>query len=290
MQTRNPIVAGQFYPQKYNVCIGEIEECIYEKNLPAELPKPIIAGIVPHAGWVFSGPLAAMVFAAIKKQNEKVDTFVIFGAAHGYYENIAAVYDKGAWNTPIGQAAIDEELAQEVLKNESTIANCDAHKYEHSIEVQIPFIQHLFPFAKILPILTPPETTAIDLGKSVGHIIASSDKNIICIGSTDLTHYGPRYGFEPAGEGPDAFKWSSEVNDKEFIDSTLKLDSKEMLTNAEKNLNACGAGAAAATIEAAKAQNAAKGQLLAQATSNDIMQKRMNTTSDDSVGYAAIVF
>ena len=290
MQTRNPIVAGQFYPQKYNVCIGEIEECIHKKTLPAEMPKPIVAGIVPHAGWVFSGPLAAMVFNAIKKQNENVDCFIIFGAAHSYYNDIPAVYDKGVWNSPIGQIEIDEELAEKVLKNKNAVSDYNAHKYEHSIEVQIPFIQHLFPFAKILPILTPAEVTAIDLGKSIGNIIAASDKKIVCIGSTDLTHYGPRYGFEPIGEGTEALRWSSQVNDKEFIDCALRLNGKEILATAEKNFNACGAGAAAATVEAAKKQNRTQGQLLAQTTSNEIMRMRMNETSEDSVGYAAMVF
>ncbi|MCK4887914.1 MAG: AmmeMemoRadiSam system protein B [Planctomycetes bacterium] len=290
MQTRNPVVAGQFYPQKYGVCIGEIEECLHQKTLPTELPKPIVAGIVPHAGWVFSGSLAAMVFSAIKKQNEKVDCFIIFGAAHSYYKDMPAVYDKGAWNSPIGQVAVDEQLAEEVLKTKNALSDPNAHKYEHSIEVQTPFIQHMFPFAKILPILTPAETSAIDLGESIGNIIAASDKKIICIGSTDLTHYGPRYGFEPVGEGTDAFKWSSQVNDKEFINCALRLDGKELLATAEKNLNACGAGAAAATVEAVKKQNRNQGQLLAQTTSNEIMQKKMNTTSEDSVGYASIVF
>ena len=290
MQTRNPIVAGQFYPQKYNICIGEIEECIREKTLPAELPKPIVAGIVPHAGWVFSGSLAAMVFSAIKKQNEKVDCFIIFGAAHSYYKDVSAVYDKGAWASPIGQIEIDEELAEEVLKNKIAVSDCIAHKYEHSIEVQIPFIQHMFPLAKILPILTPTENSAIDLGKSIGNIIAKSDKKIICIGSTDLTHYGPRYGFEPAGEGIEAFRWSAQVNDQEFINCALRLDGKGILASAEKNLNACGAGAVAATVEAAKKQNKNEGQLLAHTTSNEVMQNKMDETSDDSVGYAAIVF
>lgn len=290
MQTRNPIVAGQFYPQKYGICIGEIEEYLYEKTLPEKLPEPIVAGIVPHAGWMFSGSLAAMVFSAIKKQNEKIDCFIIFGAAHSYYKAMPAIYDKGAWNSPLGQVAIDEELAEEVLKTKLAVSNCKAHKYEHSIEVQIPFIQHLFPFAKILPILTPNEPSALDIGKSIGDIIVKSEKRIICIGSTDLTHYGPRYGFEPAGEGAGAFKWSSQTNDKEFIDCALRLDGKAMLSTAEKNLNACGAGAAAATVEAAKKQNKNEGQLLAQTTSNEVMLKKMNEISEDSVGYAAIVF
>ncbi|HPS54429.1 MAG TPA: AmmeMemoRadiSam system protein B [Sedimentisphaerales bacterium] len=290
MQVRNPIVAGQFYPQKYNVCIGEIEDCIQEKTLPAELPTPIVAGIVPHAGWIFSGSLAAMVFSAIKKQNEKVDSFIIFGAAHSYYKDISAVCDEGIWNSPIGQIEIDEELAKEVLKNQNAVGDSNAHKYEHSIEVQIPFIQHLFPFAKIVPILTPPEASAIELGKHIGNIIAMSDKKVVCIGSTDLTHYGPRYGFEPIGEGTEALRWSSQINDKEFIDCALRLDGKAMLDTAEKNFNACGAGAAAATVEAAKKQHRTQGLLLAQTTSSEVMKKKMNENSEDSVGYAAIVF
>jgi len=288
---RKPIVANQFYPGKAADCEAEIKEYLAEGALPAGLPEKIAAGIVPHAGWTFSGQLAALVFAAIKKQNARVDTFCIFGAAHSYYGPKPAVYDSGLWQTPLGEIAIDAELAQKVLKAGPAVTDTNAHRGEHSIEVQIPFIQYMFPKAEILPIITPPADEAVELGQTVGQIISETkDKQIVCIGSTDLTHYGPHYGFEPMGQGNAAFKWASEVNDRQFIEMALKLEPKKMLDIAAKNYNACGPGAAAAAVAAAKKLGKTKGVLLAQTNSNKITTAKFGSPSADSVGYAAIVF
>lgn len=291
MQKRKPIVAGQFYPGSGEECVEEIKQCLKESPLNMPLPETIAAGIVPHAGWTFSGPTAAIIFAAIKHRHPKVDTFVIFGAAHRYSGRSPAVYDKGAWLTPLGETAIDEELANAVIESKTAISNRDAHNSEHSMEVHVPFIQHLFPNAKILPILTPPDDDAIRLGEITGSIIASDDeRKIVCIGSTDLTHYGPGYGFTPMGTGKDALKWATDVNDRQFIDFLLKMQPAKMLESAEENYNACGAGAAAATVAAAKTLGKKKGILLAHTSSNEVMLKKMGSASRESVGYAAIVF
>lgn len=291
MQTRKPIVAGQFYPGRHNSCVDEINECLRQET-PAELlPETIVAGIVPHAGWTFSGSLAAMVFSSIKQRHDDVNTFVIFGAAHGYYGSSPAVYAQGSWLTPLGEVAVDEELADAVLKSDAAVSNTSAHQDEHSIEVQVPFIQHLFADAKILPILTPPDEQAISLGEAVGDIIKrEKQKKIVCIGSTDLTHYGPRYGFTPMGTGANALQWASEVNDKEFIDFAVKLQPQKMLASAAENYNACGAGAAAAAVAAAKKLGKTKGLLLAHTNSNEVMLEKMGASSAEAVGYAAIVF
>jgi hypothetical protein len=291
MQTRKPIVAGQFYPGRHNSCVAEINECLRQERPAALLPETIVAGIVPHAGWTFSGSLAALVFSAIKQRHDNVNTFVIFGAAHGYYGSSPAVYDKGSWLTPLGEVAVDENLANAVLKSDAAVSDTSAHEYEHSIEVQVPFIQHLFADAKILPILVPPNEQAISLGEVVGDIIKQQQqKKIVCIGSTDLTHYGPRYGFTPMGTGANALQWASEVNDKEFIDLALKLEPQKMLASAAENYNACGAGAAAAAVAAAKKLGKTKGLLLAHTNSNEVMMKKMGSSSAEAVGYAAIVF
>lgn len=291
MHTRQPVVAGQFYPGRHNSCVAEIEEFLKEATLSQSLPQTIVAGIVPHAGWTFSAAPAAMVFAAVKKRHENVDTFVIFGAAHAYFGSASAVYDKGSWLTPLGDVSIDEELADVVLKTKTAVSDPTAHSAEHSIEVQVPFVQHLFAQAKILPIIVPPSEEAIPLGEAVGDIIAAeADRKIVCIGSTDLTHYGPRYGFTPMGTGSDAIQWASQVNDKMFIDLALKLDPRAMLTSAAENCNACGAGAAAAAVAAAKKLGKTEGLLLAQTNSNEVMLQKMGTSSAESVGYAAIVF
>jgi len=290
MQTRRPIVAGQFYPGRRTDCTDEINEYLNEAALSELLPDEVAAGIVPHAGWTFSGQLAAMVFSAVKQRHEDVNTFVIFGAAHGYFGS-PAVYDKGSWMTPLGEIAIDEELATAILDSGTAVSDSDAHSSEHSIEVQIPFIQHLFPDAKILPIVVPPSQQAVSLGEAVGDIIAANkDKKIVCIGSTDLTHYGPRYGFTPMGTGAEALQWASEVNDKKFIDLALKLDATGLLASATENMNACGGGAAAAAVAAAKKLGKTKGILLAHTNSNEVMMKKMGTSSSEAVGYAAIIF
>ena len=291
MQKRKSIVAGQFYPGQHDSCVDEINECLDARTLSEPLPETIVAGIVPHAGWTFSGSLAALVFLAIKQQHEKVHTFVIFGAAHGYFGQSPVVYDRGSWITPLGEVAIDEELADVVLSAGPVVSDTSAHRAEHSIEVQVPFMQYLFPGAKILPIIVPPREQAVALGNSIGQIINKDEhKKIVCIGSTDLTHYGPRYGFTPMGVSEDALKWADSVNDKKFIDLALKLEPERLLADAAENCNACGAGAAAAAIAAAKQIGKTEGLLLVHANSNEVMLRKMGTTSADSVGYAAIVF
>lgn len=291
MEQRNAIVAGQFYPASREESIEELRECLAERNVPKDLAGEIVAGIVPHAGWVFSGSLAGLVFNSVKAVGQNVDTFVLFGAAHSHIDK-AMVYDTGVWSTPMGTVEIDEQLAEVVLeKCKGVFANRRAHAYEHSIEVQVPFIQYLFEGAKILPVMVPAAMGAVAVGKGIGEIIkGQTDKKYVCIGSTDLTHYGPRYGFTPEGVGEMGIEWAKEINDKSFIDLAVKMDEEGLLKDALKKMNACGPGAAAATIAAAKEMGAEKGRLLAHTHSNDVMKLKYNQTSEESVGYAAIVF
>lgn len=292
MSSRKPIVAGQFYPSSEKECRIELEYYIENQPFKADLPVKIVGGIVPHAGWVFSGAQAGMVFKAIEKVNKDVDTFVIFGAAHSHIGATPAVYDKGSWITPLGEIKIDEDFAGKILnKTQTAKSNLNAHGYEHSIEVQIPFIQYLFKNAKIVPIMTPPTESAVLLGIEIGECIKNEkDKNIVCIGSTDLTHYGPRYGFNPKGNGPKGIDWAKNVNDKIFIDHALEMNAEQVLIESMDNQNACGPGAAAATISAAKALGKRKGVLLAHTHSNEVMERKYGQTSEESVGYAAIVY
>jgi AmmeMemoRadiSam system protein B len=290
MRTRDPIVAGQFYPGDRGSCVEEIQGCLTERSPAESLPESIVGGIVPHAGWLFSGSVAALVFRAVKKRHEQVATFVIFGAAHGYFGRLPAVYEGDGWRTPLGEVAIDTELAAAILSSQTAVSDAGAHRSEHSIEVQVPFVQHLFPGSAIVPILVPPGDEAISLGVAVGKAIGGGDRKVVCIGSTDLTHYGPRYGFAPKGTGVVGLKWAETVNDAAFIDAALKLDARGILAGAVENYNACGAGAAAAAVATAKQLGKSEGVLLAHTTSNEAMKSKMGRTSADSVGYAAIVF
>jgi AmmeMemoRadiSam system protein B len=290
MNIRKPAVAGQFYGGTPAQCLAEIDECLPPRDLNIELPDPIVAAIVPHAGWVFSGELAATAFKAIQQANQKVDTFVIFGAAHRYFGGGAVVYDSGVWETPLGQIEIDAELASQII-DKGGIADPNAHRGEHSIEVQVPFIQHLFPNAKIVPIIVPVADFDHNFGTHVGQLIhEQSDKKVVCIASTDLTHYGPRYGFCPEGTGETALKWAREVNDMEFIDLALRMEADRLLKAAMEKGNACGPAAVATVVAAAKAMGRICGILIGHTTSYDIMLQKFNQASEESVGYAAIVF
>jgi len=290
MQIRKAVVAGQFYPAERESCLSQIQECLASHALSEPLPDRPVAGIVPHAGWTFSGSLAAMVFSALKKQRDAVRTFVIFGAAHGYFGPKPAVDGSDAWETPLGATQIDDSLRQALLDGGTVVATSSAHRHEHSIEVQVPFIQHLFPEARILPIIVPANESAIVLGNALADLPADAISGTVCIGSTDLTHYGPRYGFTPMGIGSEALGWASSVNDRQFIDLALALEPQRLLATAIENGNACGPGAAAAAITTAKRLGAARGVLLAHTTSNEVLLRQTGTGNRDSVGYAAIVF
>ena len=112
MGPRKPAATNRFYPESASGCLKEVKECLSVRLAGGKLPDRIVGGIVPHAGWLFSGDLAGLVFSVIKQVNRKVDTFIIFGAAHRYLGRKAVIYDKGSWATPLGQIDIDEELAE----------------------------------------------------------------------------------------------------------------------------------------------------------------------------------
>jgi AmmeMemoRadiSam system protein B len=254
------------------------------------VPQTVVGGIVPHAGWAFSGDLAAMVFSAIKQCHDAVHTFVIFGTAHSYLGSRPAVDDSESWQTPLGTVGLDDALRDALLEKDVVVADGAAHRYEHSIEVQVPFIQHLFPDARIVPIVVPPVESAVALGETAAGITAGLDRRVVYIGSTDLTHYGSHYCFTPMGRGPEGLQWAASVNDREFIDLALAMESERLLSGAVEKGNACGPGAGAAAVAAARKLGATRGLLLAYANSSEIIRSRTGASSRDSVGYAAIIF
>ena len=287
---RKPIVAGQFYPADKKQCLVEIEEFLAEISSKAELEK-VVSIIVPHAGWTFSGALATLALKTVKEINGDIDCFVLFGAGH-YPVAVPQVYPSGCWETPVGKSEVDAEFAELLLESDIEIeAGESSHRNEHSIEVQIPILQYFFPEAKIVPITMPTNHLAIEAGKSAGKIAKKlTDKKIVFVGSTDLTHYGPRYGFNPMGNGNEAIKWSTKVNDQSFIDFALAMKAEEMLADAKEKHNACGSGAASGVVQAAKELGVEKGVLLGHYNSNDVMKNKFNQESLEAVGYAAMAF
>jgi len=287
LPVRRPVVAGRFYPGNRAGCIRMIEQCLPAEPGP-DLPDRIVAGLVPHAGWVFSGAVAARVFAAIHVQGVP-ETFILLSAMHGWGVSRPAVYAHGRWATPLGEIEVDEELAAAVLKTGAgrLIDSQEAHSSEHSAEVQVPFIQYLFPDARILPILIPPDEDAARAGEVIGQVVSAAQRPVVIVGTTDLTHYGARYyGFAPAGTGEGALEWVR-ANDERVINLILDLRAEEIVAETSAHHNACGGGAIAGTVAAARRLGAEKGHLLEYTTSYHVMPQGPAT---DFVGYAAIVF
>ena len=290
MQIRHAVAAGSFYEASEEACRASLAKCIPERIDSGELPERIVGGIVPHAGWIFSGQVAGQVFAGIAQQGEP-EVFVLFGAMHRGIAQLGGMFCDGAWRTPLGDALVDERLAERILGGTNLIErNARVHADEHSLEVIVPFIQYLFGRAKILPIAVPPVGKAHEIGQAVGRILAAEQTAAVCIGSTDLTHYGPGYGFAPQGAGQEGIIWAKDVNDRSIIDLICRLESEKIVAEAELHSNACGAGAVAAAVGAAVQMGAKRAKLLSHICSAQVSERLWGRQSSESVGYAGIVF
>jgi len=291
MMIREPAVAGRFYPLSREACLREIA-AMRPQATPENMPARPVGGIVPHAGWIFSGETALAVIRAIAERRGP-KTFVIFGAVHSVRARGAILFGSGGWQTPLGVAEVDERLAREVLARVPDLVTDapEAHEDEHSIEVQLPLIQHVSPEARILPILVPPGGRPIEVGRAVAEVIASLGADAVCIGSTDLTHYGPAYGFVPQGAGAAAMKWMRDENDRRMLDLIVRLDAEGIVPEAKSHLNACGPGAVAAALAAGRSMGAKSGCVVQYTTSYDVMREKMGRTdADAAVGYGGVVF
>lgn len=282
-------MAGQFYEADPRACREHVDRCLAEASRdpgPA-VEGDVLGGIVPHAGWIFSGPTAARVFLSIQARRTP-STFVLLGADHRGYAARATSYHDGAWKTPLGNAAIDSDLAQQLTRalGEDIVNDPAVHRAEHSLEVQVPFIQALFPQARILPITVPPDENAHRFGERLGEALHEMD-HVAVIGSSDLTHYGPNYNFVPKGLGDAALEWVKEHNDKVVIDLALGLYADRIVLRTSADHSACGAGAIAATAACCWALGCKRGTLLHYTTSHDVMPERRMSSF---VGYAAIAY
>lgn len=261
---RQPIVAGQFYPFEKEKLEKEIKKYIKKE------PDSTIRGvIVPHAGYLFSGRCAGRVYSKLPR----VGTYVIIGVNHqGLGEDIAVSLD--TFQTPLGEVGNDVELGEEILKDLQIYESEDSHLYEHSIEVQLPFLQYTQEYFHIVPILLKNYTleTCQKLAKAIVDSANRVRRRIIVIASSDFTHTGPAYNFQGSIE-----------TDKEAIEKIKNLNSQEFLETAEKT-TICGAGAIATVIEAAKLLNATSAELLEYYDSSSILN------NENKVGYAGIVF
>lgn len=283
---RYPVAKG-FYSFDREILIREIESCFFDDFGPGYLPsaikknKKIIAGIVPHAGYVYSGPCAAFTYKELY-ENWDFDTIVIVGTNHyNIGANIALLITED-WYTPFGIVKTDIEFGRKIIEDFDAIEDPLPHKYEHSIEVQLPFLKYLFgDNFKIVPILIRDLSIDIirDFAKLLREISEELNRRIFLLASGDLTHYGEIYGFK-------IFKENEIENvrkmDMEIISKILELNSEEFLNLASKS-TVCGIYPFITFIEYSKLFNA-KVELLRYYNSGE------KTGSKDAiVGYSSII-
>lgn len=188
---REPSVSGMFYPDDPNSLKKDIGNYLRLADIEP-YPAGIRAVISPHAGYIYSGQVAAYAYKAISAL--EFDTIIILAPSHRAYFHGVAVWDEGSFKTPLGTIEIDEKMAGEFLKLKSVFAaNRDVHRGEHSLEVQLPFLQCIYKSFALVPLLMGPEDSNIyeKAADGLADIISASGKRCLIIASTDLSHYYP---------------------------------------------------------------------------------------------------
>jgi AmmeMemoRadiSam system protein B len=283
---RAPAVAGMFYPNNARDLRALIEESFLNQRFgpgriatstPSTDKQPKIYGIVsPHAGYIYSGSIAANGFSEVASVNFR--DVIMVGPNHYGIGSWVAAMKNGIWETPLGDVQVNSKMAEE-LKRRATALDFDdyAHSRDHCLEVQLPFLQYIKQDFKIVPVVLVSQNRdiALDLGNAISQTIMEMDtinSTTLLLASSDFTHY------EPNSE--------AHKKDGELIKTILSLDINRFYTILERmNVSACGYGAIATMMVAAKNLGATRGELLRYATSGDV-------TGDISavVGYSSIVF
>ena len=278
-KNREPVFAGQFYPAGKEELKKQIKECFLSGFGPGKLPgkkkKQILGVISPHAGYQFSGAAAAFSYKEIA-ESEKADTYVILGPSHSGLPSSTSLED---WGTPFGISENDVEFCR-TLGKFGIKANEKAHSKEHSIEVQLPFLQFVYPNAKIAPVIAGHDLDFKKIASAITKTAEKLKRKIIIIASSDFTHYGPAYGYAPFSEN---IKENMYRLDNEAIKAVKSMDPEKFIKHIRENqATICGQMPIAVIMEALKAK---KARLLKYYTSGDIMGDYTN-----AVGYASIVF
>lgn len=279
LKVRRPAYAGSFYEGTLKSLRAQIEDCFTGKLGPGTLPKAAenklkhtIGLISPHAGYMYSGPVAAHGYHHLA-QDGRPDLVVILGPNHQGIGSGLATMTEGIWRTPLGDVEVDTETATTVTR-ESGVIDVDevAHMREHSIEVQLPWLQYLygsrFKFVPICFLMQDFESS-----REVGLAVAKAlkNKNALIIASTDMTHYEPQK--------------SAETKDKAIIEAALQLDGRKLYSEVEgRRVTMCGYGPVVAAITAAKEMGAKSGKLMCYKTSGDVVGDYSAV-----VGYASII-
>jgi AmmeMemoRadiSam system protein B len=276
LSVRHPVVAGAFYPSDKKQLLSLIESCFKHDLGPRKLPGELVEGdnicsiVSPHAGYIYSGPVAAHGYLELSKQRPP-ETVIVIGPNHTGFGKPISMWGEGVWSTPLGKISIDEELAKTIYESTNIIEyDKIGHLREHSIEVQVPFLQYIYDEFKLLPFSMGSQDleTSIGLGEAIAEIV--KDLDVIIIASTDLTHQEKQR--------------SANLKDNMVINAILDLDEVLLQNTVYLNrITMCGYGPVSASLTAAKKLDASNAELLAYNTSGDI-------TGDfrSVVGYASI--
>jgi AmmeMemoRadiSam system protein B len=273
---REPVVAGQFYPERKDELKNMIRHCMDHKYGPGSNPKTsndkIFGIICPHAGYVYSGPTACHSYKSIESQNPEL--VIIIGPNHFGVGKDAATMIDAQWQTPLGMVQVDSDSAKKVAEISNFIEIDEySHSQDHSLEVQVPMLQEILSNDfQILPIILRSQNmeTAIDVGNAVSKI--AEEKNAIIVASSDFTHYEEN-----------SF---AHQQDKALIEPILEMDLEKFYQVLyERRVTSCGYGAMASAMIACKNLGATKGELLSYTTSGDV-----SGDTESVVGYGAIKF
>lgn len=262
---RHPAVAGQFYPRNPEKLRAEIE-AFTSTEAP---PLTAVGCIAPHAGYVYSGHVAGAVYARLQLP----DTFIIMCPNHTGMGTRLSIMSEGAWETPLGNVAIDGELASDLKSRCSSLSeDSGAHRYEHAVEVQLPFLQERCDRSTFVPVAIGTGRFEVLqlLGEAIAGAVKAADKPVLIIASSDMNHYES-----------DSL---TRKKDARAIERVLALDPRglhEVVTN--ENISMCGYGPAVAMLTATKMLGAKSAELIKYATSGDVSGDREHV-----VGYAGI--
>jgi MEMO1 family protein len=283
---RAPVVAGTFYPageaELRKAIEGSYLHRLGPRRLPAVPAAPPSGGlkacVCPHAGYAYSGPVAAHSYLDLSELG-RPDLVVIVGPNHYGRGSGVAAYGEGEWETPLGRVPVDQKATKKIEDITGLVeVDDEAHLKEHSIEVQVPFLQHLYGGSfSLLPISLAfqDKPTVRDLGRGLAELLrdaAEGRGSAVLIASSDLTHY------EPASQARD--------KDTSLLKHLEKLDLGAFYRTLEaRNVTSCGFGAIGAVMEAARLLGFARGKVNAYATSGDVTGE-----NDAVVGYPSVSF
>jgi AmmeMemoRadiSam system protein B/AmmeMemoRadiSam system protein A len=270
-EIREPAVAGAFYPDKPEVLSRDVKKYL-ENSKKEKIEGDIVALISPHAGYMYSGQVAAYAYKLV--EGRTFDSVVVVAPSHRALFKGASLYDRGGYRTPLGVVPIDTELSKKMMERRKEIQFLpEAHSQEHSLEVQIPFLQVVLKSFKLIPIVMEPYWSW-ETCQSVASAIAETvkGKRVLLVASTDLSHF---YTYNIAVELDKIFLNHIERFDVEGLNRDLKSNHTE----------ACGGGPVVTIMLAAKMLGANHGKVLKYANSGDVTGDRSRV-----VGYAAGVF